>query len=136
MGQGQGDMALPTWPVPVRRQVLVGVQCVCPGCVEPFSGTVEHEVGLLCSVGFLFCVASPAPSPVLGWEGASVLCLADICRTVQSILVPRQPVSDTDSKINPSVALVLGPANSGVWNSGTATSLASLRPGSSSPSSK
>lgn len=114
MGQGQADMALPTWPVPVRRQVLVGVQCVCPGCVEPFSGTVEHEVGLLCSVGFLFYVASPAPSPMLGWEGASMLCLADICRTVQSILVPRQPVSDTDSKINPSVALVLGPANSGV----------------------
>lgn len=93
-------------------------------------------MGLLCSVGFLFYVASPAPSPMLGWEGASVLCLADICRTVQSILVPRQPVSDTDSKINPSVALVLGQADSGVWNSGTATSLASLRPGSSSPSSK
>lgn len=103
-------MALLTWSVRSLSASLSG----CPVCVPQLCRAGdgdEWSMGWDCCVVLAFCSLWPGPpsSPTPGWEGASSLCLADICRIVRPILVSKQPVSNTDGA-DPLYATALGPS--------------------------
>lgn len=84
----------------------------CPVCVPQLCRARagdEWSMGWGCCAVLTSCSMWPAPpsSPTPGWEGTSLLCLADICRIVRPILVSRQPVSNKDGAV-PLYAAALG----------------------------
>lgn len=88
------EMALPTWPVPGSSAGL----CGCPACATRLCEALFRDGwSMRGAVGLCWLLAPHCqpglPSPTPGREGVTMLCLADICGTAWSILVPRQPAS-------------------------------------------